>query len=81
MKKCFISVIAAGILFVSLIQLAGCDKKDGGFTSDAVTDYMQLQKGKYILYRLDSMRFTNFGQKRYCYIVSGKGYCRRSRYR
>lgn len=63
MKKCFISVIAAVILFVSLVQLAGCDKKDDGFTSDAVTDYMQLQPGKYILYRLDSMRFTNFGQK------------------
>jgi hypothetical protein len=62
MKKCFISVIAAGILFLS-VQLTGCDKKDDGFTSDAVTDYMQLQKGKYILYRLDSLRFTNFGQK------------------
>lgn len=42
-------------------QLAGC-KKDDNFTSDAVTDYMQLQKGKFIRYRLDSMRFTNFGQ-------------------
>jgi hypothetical protein len=60
MKKCFISVIAVGLLFIGF-QLAGCEKDDG-FTSDAVTDYMQLQKGKYILYRLDSLRFTNYGQ-------------------
>lgn len=60
MKKCFISVIAVGLLFIG-IQLAGCEKDDG-FTSDAVADYMQLQKGKYILYRLDSLRFTDHGQ-------------------
>jgi hypothetical protein len=61
MKKCFISVIAVGLLFIGF-QFAGCGKKDDGFTSDAVTDYMQLQKGKYILYRLDSLRFTDRGQ-------------------
>jgi hypothetical protein len=61
MKKCFISVIAVGLLFIGF-QLAGCEKDDG-FTSDAVTDYMQLQKGKYLLYRLDSLRFTDYGQR------------------
>jgi hypothetical protein len=62
MKKCLISAIAAGALFFSFL-LVGCEKKEDGFTSDAVTDYMQLEKGKYILYRLDSMRFTEFGQR------------------
>lgn len=61
MKKCFISVIITGVLFGS-IQLTGCDKNDD-YTSDAVTDYMNLQTGKYILYRLDSTLFINFGQK------------------
>jgi hypothetical protein len=56
MKKCFISVIITGVLFVS-IQLAGCDKKNDDFASDVVTDYMNLQTGKYILYRLDSTRY------------------------
>src|SRR5687768_1420856 len=62
MKKFFISVIITGVLFLS-IQLTGCDKKNDDFTSEAVTDYMNLQTGKYILYRLDSTRFVNFGQK------------------
>ena len=56
MKKCFISVIITGVLFLS-IQLAGCDKKNDDFASDAVTDYFSLQTGKYILYRLDSTRY------------------------
>ena len=62
MKKFFISVIITGVLFLS-IQLTGCDKKSDDFTSDPVTDYINLQTGKYILYRLDSTRFVNFGQK------------------
>jgi hypothetical protein len=62
MKKFFISVIITGVLFLS-IQLTGCDKKKDDFTSDPVTDYINLQTGKYILYRLDSTRFVNFGQK------------------
>jgi hypothetical protein len=62
MKKCLISLIITGVLFVSIL-LTGCDKKNDDFTSDAVTDYMNLETGKYILYRLDSTRFINFGQK------------------
>jgi hypothetical protein len=62
MKKFFISVIITGVLFLS-IQLTGCDKKNDDYTSDAVTDYINLQTGKYILYRLDSMRFVNYGLK------------------
>lgn len=56
MKKCFISVIITGVLFLS-IHLAGCDKKNDDFASDAVTDYFNLQTGKYIIYRLDSTRY------------------------
>ncbi|THU32034.1 hypothetical protein FAM09_28020 [Niastella caeni] len=62
MKKFFTSVIIVGVLFACM-QLAGCDKKNDGFTSDAVTDYVNLQTGKYVLYRLDSTRFVSFGQK------------------
>ena len=60
MKKCFISVITAGILFGS-VWVSSCNKKDD-LTSDAVTDYMNLEKGKYILYRYDSLRFMDFDQ-------------------
>lgn len=62
MKKFFIAVIIAGVLIGS-VQLAGCEKKNEDFTSDAVADYMNLQTGKYVIYRLDSTRFVNFGQK------------------
>jgi len=62
MKKSFLSVIITGVLFLS-VQLTGCDKKNDDFTSDPVADYMNLQTGKYVIYRLDSMRFVNFGQK------------------
>jgi hypothetical protein len=62
MKKSFISVITAGVLFLS-VQLTGCDKKDDSYSADAVTDYMRLETGKYVIYRLDSTTFTNFGQK------------------
>jgi hypothetical protein len=62
MKKCFISVITAGVLFLS-VQLTGCDKKDDSYSADAVTDYMNLETGKYVIYRLDSTTFINFGQK------------------
>jgi hypothetical protein len=60
MKTCFISVITAGILFAS-IWLSSCNKKDD-FTSDALKDYMNLAKGKYILYRYDSLRFIDYFQ-------------------
>jgi hypothetical protein len=58
MKKCFISVTVAAVLFLS-VQLTGCDKKDESFATQAVTDYMNLQTGKYILYRYDSLRFID----------------------
>jgi hypothetical protein len=48
-------VITIFTLFIS------CSKKEQ-FVSDALSDYIPLQTGKYITYRLDSMVFTNFGR-------------------
>lgn len=62
MKKFFISIVTAGVLVLS-VQLAGCNKKDDGYNAGGVTDYMNLQTGKYVIYRLDSTRFIYFGQK------------------
>jgi hypothetical protein len=60
MKKSLIAVIIAGVLFGSF-WASSCTKKDD-LTSDAVRDYVNLEKGKYILYRYDSLRFINFDQ-------------------
>lgn len=62
MKNCNIYVTLTGILLCSMIW-AACEKKNDDFTSDAVGDYMNLQIGKYVIYRLDSTRFVNFGQE------------------
>lgn len=62
MKKFFISVITVGLLFVGF-QIASCGKKEDGFTSDKIEDYLQLETGKYIRYRLDSLTFIARGQK------------------
>jgi hypothetical protein len=62
MKKCFIAIIASGVLVVGML-VAGCNKKDDSFSSIALEDYMKLETGKYIIYRYDSLEFTNYGQK------------------
>lgn len=62
MKNFFIAVIITGVLTGSVL-LAGCEKKNDNYSSDAVTDYVNLQVGKYVIYRLDSTGFVNFGQK------------------
>ncbi|PWT77194.1 MAG: hypothetical protein C5B59_04660 [Bacteroidetes bacterium] len=49
------------LLIVSLFSIfLGCKKTDI-YHSDALADYLQLQVGKYITYRLDSLVFINFG--------------------
>ncbi|NML22809.1 hypothetical protein HHL16_18130 [Pseudoflavitalea sp. G-6-1-2] len=59
MKRSIILLTAltalTGILFVS------CNKKDD-FKSDSISDYFITTPGKFIRYRLDSLRFTEFGQ-------------------
>jgi hypothetical protein len=57
MKKFYLifllSVIVSGI---------GCKKYSTiNYQSSQLTDYLQLQSGKYVIYRLDSLEFTNFG--------------------
>jgi hypothetical protein len=46
---------------IILIAITGCKKQDITYPSAAINDYLQLQSGKYITYRLDSLLFTNFG--------------------
>lgn len=55
MKKIFtqLTLLAAIVLVFSQ-----CNKKDS-FVSEPVESYLNLQVGKYIIYRLDSMKFVN----------------------
>jgi hypothetical protein len=50
------------VLLFSSLFLANCNEKDP-FFSDAPTDYQSLAVGKYVVYRLDSLLYVNFGQK------------------
>jgi hypothetical protein len=50
------------VLLSSVVVFFGSCKKTAEFTSAPLTDYLNLQIGKYITYRLDSTQFTNFGQ-------------------
>ncbi|MDP9229630.1 MAG: hypothetical protein M3O67_03030 [Bacteroidota bacterium] len=49
------------LAFVSFV-LFSCDKKTEEFQTEALGDYIPLQIGKYIIYRLDSTVFPNFGR-------------------
>lgn len=51
-----------GLLVISTITLFSCSNKTEEFISDPLSDYIPLQTGKYITYRLDSLVFTNFGR-------------------
>src|SRR5882762_8404906 len=57
-------IVFAGIC----ITINSCKKKDT-FQSDQLADYMQLQVGKYITYRLDSLKFINFGDTLISYLA------------
>jgi hypothetical protein len=52
------------IISLVLITAGGC-KKTVGTPSATIqpTDYLQLQVGKYVTYRLDSLQFVNFGSQ------------------
>jgi hypothetical protein len=55
----------ASLLFCTLIILAifsSCDKPEEDYSSEAVSDYLPLQVGKYWTYRTDSTVFANFGR-------------------
>ena len=48
-------------LIVATLTLFSCTNKTEVLTSDPLSDYMPLQPGKYITYRLDSLTYSNFG--------------------
>ena len=58
-SKNLIPIYAAVIILFSFIS---CEKETETFESDAITDYLSLTVGKYIVYRLDSTVFTNQGR-------------------
>lgn len=51
-----------GLLIAAVFTFSSC-KKTETFQTDALTDFMPLQVGKYIVYRLDSTVFLNFGKR------------------
>ena len=51
------------LILSTAIILYSCNKKDTSLNPTQLIEYMPLQPGKYIHYRLDSMRFIDFGQR------------------
>jgi len=50
------------LFYMTLLIATGCKKITGSPSATIQpTDYLQLQSGKYIIYRLDSTEFVNFG--------------------
>lgn len=45
-----------------LLFMYSCKKQNSDFTSDQLSDYISPKPGNYIIYRLDSTVFTNFGR-------------------
>lgn len=50
------------IFIAFAIVVSSCKKQTEEFQTAALTDYVPLQSGKYITYRLDSTVFVNFGR-------------------
>ena len=50
------------LLIAAAIFISSCKKETEEFQTEALSDYVPLQTGKYITYRLDSTVFTNFGR-------------------
>jgi hypothetical protein len=51
------------LILLSLMILAGCSRKNITFDTDTPADYYPLQIGKYIIYRMDSLKYTNVGSE------------------
>jgi hypothetical protein len=52
-------------LLVATMAIFSCKKSsDVNFPSAQLTDYLNLAPGKYVIYRLDSLVFVNFGTQR-----------------
>jgi hypothetical protein len=61
MKRCFGLLQWLSFLLV-LAAMSSCEKKTDDTVYDVPANYFRLEPGKYIVYRLDSTRFSNFGQ-------------------
>ena len=57
-------IFKPGICFLALTMLTifSCNKVEK-YPSEDLSEYTNLEVGKYIRYKLDSMRFVFFGQK------------------
>lgn len=51
------------IILAACLTGLSCKKQTGTVPTEAVEAYLSLQTGKYIEYRLDSMRYVHFGQQ------------------
>lgn len=58
----------AFLLLISATLFTGCKKQLEQIEGDDPADYYPLQKGKYIVYRLDSTVFTNLGRTREVHV-------------
>jgi hypothetical protein len=56
----FLSFLRICLVLTLTISLFSCNKKEE-YISEKLSDYIPLQPGKYITYRLDSLVYTNFG--------------------
>lgn len=54
--------ISIVLLFLLLAGFSSCSKKDV-YVSEQPTDYMNLVPGKFNIYRLDSFKYVQYGQK------------------
>ncbi len=52
------------ILFISLIMLISCEKETESLSFTSASTYFPLNKGKYIIYQLDSTVYLNLGTKK-----------------
>ena len=50
------------ILILAVISISSCKKQTETYQTDSITDYLPLEVGKYITYRIDSTVFLNFGK-------------------
>jgi len=51
------------LFILAILCFSACKKQSDPFNSEALSDYLPLETGKYITYRLDSIVFLNFGKK------------------
>lgn len=57
----FISTLRISLLIIISASLFSCKDKKEELISEKLTEFLPLQPGKYITYRLDSLVYTNFG--------------------